>query len=257
MTSTPNPPYAEVLDFMVASGKRIRDRSGDVADLGVVKRYLTEEDLRIENELAELIRGFGPEHALFAEEAHDEYPDAADVWICDPISGTRTFIQGLAHYAIVVGHVREGASRFAAVFDPTTEELFHARADEGAYRNDRRIRVSDEVGQDGPRIVFNLTYDFMDPDDAKATFRALCDFDLYRNTNSFAVSYCHVACGRYDGFVTFAKDAFPEMASNLIVRETRGEFRTFAGSEVITPEDRRFYGGAPVVLSSLRELAER
>jgi myo-inositol-1(or 4)-monophosphatase len=257
MTPDLQAPYRAVVDFMIASGDRIRSRSGDIEDLGVVKRYLTEEDLRIENELADLIAGFGPDHALFAEEAHDELPDAPDVWVCDPISGTRTFLLGLAHYGIVVSHLHEGSIRFAAVHDPTTGELFHAVRGQGAFRNGRPIAVSDHVGPDGPRIVFNLTYDYRSPAIVPEMFRALTEFDLYRNTNSFAVSYCHVACGRYDGFVTFSKDAFPEFAGSLILREAGGRFETFAGSVDIHPEDHQFLGGAPVVFDAVRAIADR
>ena len=250
-------PYREVVDFMIASGKRIRSRSGDIADVGVVKRFLTEEDLRIENELDALIRGFGPEHALFAEEEHDELPDRPDVWVCDPISGTRTFLLGLAHYGIVVSHLHEGEVRFAAVHDPTSGELFHAELGRGAFRNGRPIHVTDRVGPDGPRIVFNLTYDYRDPTLPPKMFRALADFDLYHNTNSFAVTYAHVACGRYDGVVTFCKDAFPEFAGSLIVREAGGRFETFAGSTEVRPEEHQFLGGAPVVFDALRTVADR
>ncbi|MEW6073271.1 MAG: inositol monophosphatase [Planctomycetota bacterium] len=244
--------YGEVLAFLVDSGRRIRKRAGRIADIGVAKRYLTEEDLRIEHELAALIARLAPDDALYAEEAHDDFPPGRDVWVADPISGTRTFLQGLPQYAIVAAHLHDRAPRFAAVYDPTMDELFQARAGAGATRNDRPIRVATHREGRRSRVLFNLAYGEPDTADARRLFGALSIFDLYRNTSSFALNYCHVACGRYDGFVTVARDSFPEMASALIVREAGGQFTTLAGAAEIGPRDREFLGGSPIVVERLR-----
>ena len=244
--------YDEILDFLVSSGRRIRERSGRIADIGVVKDYLTEEDLRIENELAALLARIAPSHALYAEETHDDFPPGRDVWVADPISGTRTFIEGLLHYGIVVAHLVDRAPRFAAVYDPTADELFQARHGEGATRNGHPIRVAEHRTGRSARVLFNLAYGEADTDEARGLFGALSGFDLYRNTNSFAVNYCHVACGRHDGFVTRAKDSFPEMACSLIVREAGGEFTTLDGDTIIRPRHRAFQGGNHAVSERLR-----
>ncbi len=245
--------YEEILAFLRSSGRRIRERSGRIADIGVVKQYLTEEDLRIEEELAALIARHDPAHALYAEEAHDRFPEGRDVWVADPISGTRTFIEVLGHYAIAVGHLCDGVPRFAAVYDPIGDELFQARAGEGATLNGRAIHVANQREGRETRVLYNLAYGEADTAEARALFGKLSTFDLYRNNDSFALNYCAVACGRYDGVVTCAKDAFPEIASTLILREAGGEFTTFAGDDVIRPPDRQFVGGAPTVCARLRE----
>ncbi len=245
--------YEEVLAFMVASGRRIRERSGLIEDIGVVKSYLTEEDLRIEHELAALIESRNPDHPLYAEEAHDQFPTGSDVWVADPISGTRTFIEGSGNYSICVGHLRDGKPRFAAVYDPITGEMFQARAGGGASLNDRPIKVAGHREGRDARVLYNLSYGEPDNERARSLFGVLSTFDLYRNMSSFALNYCHVACGRFDGVVTCAKDSFPEMASCLILREAGGKFTTVEGSSNIGPEDRQFIGGNPDVWGRLRD----
>lgn len=76
-------------------------------------------------------------------------------------------------------------------------------------------------------------------------------FDLYRNTNSFAINYCHVACGRYDGTITLNKDSFPEFAGELMIREAGGVFYNIEEEENIKPEDRAFIGGNEVTYEKL------
>jgi myo-inositol-1(or 4)-monophosphatase len=250
--------YGRIRDFILASGSRIRDRAGRLEDVGVAKLYLTEEDVRIETELAALLQELAPDHAFYAEEQHENpVGRAKDTWVCDPISGTRTFIAGLAHFGVVVAHMNAGQAVFGLVYDPSTDELFEARRGAGATCNGTPIHVSESLpfAAEGPRITLNLTYDYRDPEEAAATIHTLTQtpgaFDLYRNTNSFGVNYCHVACGRYDGVVALTKDSFPEVAGGLILREAGGVFETYAGSREVRPDDRRFLGGSKRVAAAL------
>ena len=251
--------YDQVRSFVQASGHRIRGRAGNLEDIGQAKQFLTEEDLRIESELAELLAKSAPAHVLLAEERHFEAADDADdLWVCDPISGTHTFLAGLAHFGIVVAHVHRGEPVFALVLDPSTNELFEAHRGQGATCNGKAIHVNDgrPFAKEGPRITYNLTYNYEDPQEAARVFARLTgqpgEFDLYRNTNSFGVNLCHVACGRYDGVVALTKDAFPEVAGAMILREAGGAFTTFAGDARIRPADRRFLGGSKRAFDALR-----
>jgi len=58
-----------------------------------------------------------------------------------------------------------------------------------------------------------------------------------------AVNYCSVASGRADGIVVFTKDAFPEFAGQLIIKEAGGKFTNIQGSEKLLSDDRIFVGG--------------
>ncbi len=256
-----SPLYTQVRDFVLAAGKRIRGRAGKLEDIGIAKSFLTEEDLRIETELAALLAEAAPSHAFYAEEKHDQnLTEAEDLWVCDPISGTHTFLAGMAHFGIVVAHVHRGEPVFALVLDPSTDELFEAHLGRGATCNGAKIHVNDNLpfAAEGARITFNLTYNYRDPREAAVLFRRLTElpgsFDLYRNTNSFGVNICHVACGRYDGVIALTKDSFPEVAGSLILREAGGVFETFEGMHRIAPLDRRFLGGSKRAHAALRSL---
>jgi len=248
-----NSRYPEVLDFIQASGRRIVKQAGTLADIGTKKRFLTDEDLRIERELLTLTQRLFPGDGFLAEEEHDTVPTETSYWVCDPISGTRTFLAGLAHFGIAVARVADGKPVFAAVYDPTMDELFEACAGAGALCNKKPLRVTDAPGPDGPRVLFNLTYEYEAPDEAERIWHDLAGYDTYRNTNSFGVNYGHVAMGRYDGFVSLTKDAFPEVAGSLIVREAGGKFVCLDGGDEVRAAGRRFLGGAPWLVDKLLE----
>jgi len=70
--------YQKIIDFVVESGKRLITRTGNIADIGVTKQFLTEEDIKIERGLKEIIKDFGDKHILFAEEENDTAQNSDD-----------------------------------------------------------------------------------------------------------------------------------------------------------------------------------
>lgn len=235
--------YQTIIDYILTSGKRLTKKAGKIADIGITKSDLTEEDLAIERGFKNIIKSYGEGHTVYAEEENQELLDAENVWILDPISGTNTFIKGLGHYAVVAAHLYQRKVKFAAVYDPSMDELFTAQHGKGAYLNSKRIIVSQQT-TNTPTIVFNRTLASHNPETASQLWNNLDKLGkVYRNTNSFAVNYCHVACGRYDGVVTMSKDTFPEFAGSLILREAGGIFTNLKKQENFKHDDRVFIGG--------------
>src|SRR5579863_94873 len=110
--------YQKIIDFMLVSGKRLIQRTGNIKDIGITKTDLTEEDLAIERGFKEIISSFEGEHVLYAEEEHDVFKNADSIWVADPISGTANFIQGKPYYSIVITHLINHKAVFAAVYNP-------------------------------------------------------------------------------------------------------------------------------------------
>ena len=249
--------YQRIIDYIVSSGKRIRERAGDIADIGVTKEFLTEEDVAIERGLKEIISSIGSDHQLFAEEENDNFQNVDNLWAVDPISGTLGFIRGVPHYSVVVSHIHKDQTQFSAVYDPSVDELFTAYKGGGAFLNGKKIHVN-KKNEEKPYVVFAYYPPLWYTDKRLENLWK----ELYHKTQlikpmqSVGVSYCHVACGRYDGVITFEKDVFVEYAASLIIREAGGVFTTGAGKEDIHPDDRIFVGGNKDTYEKLFHLLE-
>lgn len=231
--------YEAITDQLVNSGKRIVKKAGKVKDIGIAKSDLTEEDLRIERELTEIIHQIAPHHSIYAEEEHGQFNASEDLWVIDPISGTDGFISGFPHFGLVASHLHEGKVRFAAIYDPSVEELFIAQAGKGTLLNGEPVHVI----EGGNRVIYNLAKPRIGSAESSRLWPELTKYDVHRNANSFAVSYCWVACGRYSGFVTLAKDTFTEFAGSLMITEAGGSFMNANGDEAFVNTDRLFAGG--------------
>lgn len=246
--------YQSIITKLKTDGKRLTTRSGSIEDIGVTKQYLTEEDLRIERELTDMIKSFDQSHVVYAEEENDEVREAEHRWVIDPISGTNHFIRGLPHYGLVVAHVVRGVTQFAAVYDPTIDEMFTARRGERPQVNGKDIRVS-ESGDDSKkvRVLLNLSSEQVGSERAVRVLEKLSQYNTYRTSSSMGVSYCWVAMGRYDGVVALTKDSFPEVAGGFFIEQAGGLFTTKKGDTTIKPQDRFFIGGNKKAYEMLRE----
>lgn len=244
--------YKKITDFMVESGKRLVTKAGRVKDIGITKADLTEEDLAIENGLHEIIDSFGVPHSFYSEEVYDIYKPDHNIWIADPISGTLNFINNNPHYAIVVSHILNGEVVFAAVYDPSTDELFTANKGKGAYLNGQLIKVGD--GQN--KVLIRESIAWQRPLTASAIKLALKMYQTEENPYSMALNYCWVAQGKYDGIVSMTKDTFPEFAGSLIVQEAGGVYTNHEGNN-ISVDDRIFVGGNKLIYPELLNVVKK
>ena len=221
-------------------------RAGRIKDIGVTKSNLTEEDFVIERGLKAIISEFGKDHVVFAEEENDVFEKSGNLWVIDPISGTHRFIYDKPHYAIVLAHLKNHLPQFAVVYDPSVEELFTAFAGRGAFLNSKSIHVSRGIS----KVIVRQSLAWQDPRLSDRVLEAVQNKQIDKNSHSMAVNYCAVASGRADGIIAFTKDAFPEFAGSLIIKEAGGKFTNIEGSNNIAPTDRIFIGGNMEVIKS-------
>ena len=246
--------YKKIIDYMLDTGKRIKEKAGRITDIGIKKRYLTEEDIAIERGFSDLINTFDGNHLVFAEEENFDFQENDNIWVIDPISATIAFIGGLPHYSIVCSHLHKSEVVFAAVYDPSTDEMFTAFKNEGAFLNGKEIKVGNSVG--GESIVFNLSNKWHEKPEAKDIWNKAYDFNACRTPSSFAVSYCWVAAGRYDGVIALTKDSFPEFAGKLIIEEAGGIFTNQRQEKNLIHSDRVFAGGSSEVYNRLIKIID-
>ena len=68
--------------------------------------------------------------------------DSQNVWIIDPIDGTTNFLHGVPHFAISIALKSDNEIVSGLIYDPIKDEMFYAEKNNGAYFNNKRIRVS-------------------------------------------------------------------------------------------------------------------
>lgn len=215
------------------AGRRMARDFGEVENLQVSKKgpadFVTVADERSEKILFEELSAARPGYGFLMEEGGTvEGTDRSHRWIIDPLDGTLNFMHAQPHFAISVALEREGELVAGVVFNPVTDELYHAEKGRGAYVNDRRLRVSERsffqeavIGTGMPFFGKKGHAQFL-----KELHQIMPMTAGIRRNGAASLDLAWVAAGKLDGFWERNLSAWDVAAGIVLVREAGG----FAGS---------------------------
>jgi myo-inositol-1(or 4)-monophosphatase len=116
---------------------------------------VSEADLAVNEFLHERLRGFAGDYGWLSEETEDDPArlETENVWIVDPIDGTRAYLAGQDDWTISVALAARGRPTLGAVFAPVSQEMFLAVAGRGATRNGVPIAASIGSDMTGAKVM--------------------------------------------------------------------------------------------------------
>ncbi len=195
--------------------------------------FVTEVDQAAEAAIIETLLTAYPGHGIWAEESGREHgaKDSEFVWIIDPLDGTTNFIHGLPIYCTSIALAVRGKIEQAVVYDPTRNDLFTATKGRGAYRNDRRIRVSKRIQLADSLISTGFPFR---PGDDFSRYLTLMGEVMQRTAGlrrpgAAALDLAYVAAGFTDGFFELGLQPWDVAAGSLLVTEAGGLVGNFTG----------------------------
>ena len=212
-------------------GENIVRASDDLDRLEIkskgVNNFVTEVDIKAEQDLIYHLQKAYPEHAILGEETGlTGSEDAEYRWIIDPLDGTTNFIRGIPHYAVSIACVYKGKLEHAVIVDPVRREEFTATRGRGAQLNGHRIRVSKLTSLEGALLGTGIP------------FKDHCDNQLgpYTKTVELLAGQCagirragaasldlaYVAAGRLDAFWELGLAPWDIAAGALLIKEAGG-----------------------------------
>ena len=239
------PPQSALITVMINAARkasvRLKRDYGEVDQLQVSKKgpadFVTAADIRTEKILREELSHARPGFGFLMEESGEQLgKDPQRRWIIDPIDGTTNFVHGIAQFAISIAAEENGEITAGLIFEPINEEMFWAEKGQGAYLNDRRIRVSSRAQM--AQSIFATGIPFMgrgteeDHDMFLAEMKAVMSVSAgIRRFGSAALDLAYVAAGRLDGFWESGLQSWDIAAGILIVRESGGLISDLSGQE--------------------------
>ena len=187
--------------------------------------FVSRADREAERIIKEELRAARPTYGWVGEETGAEPgEDPTRRWIVDPLDGTTNFLHGLPHWAVSIALEHKGEIVAAVVFDPAKDELFTAERGDGAFVNDRRLRVSGR--RDMNSAIFATGVPFGGKGTLPATLKDLARLMPVcagvRRWGSAALDLAYVAAGRYDGYWERGISAWDVAAGILLVKEAGG-----------------------------------
>lgn len=210
------------------------DHLGVAATKSTATDVVTVMDKRSEELLRTRLEQARPGDGLLGEEGASRPSQTGVTWVVDPIDGTVNYLYQLPEYAVsvaaCVGDVHTpGAWRpvAGAVFNPKTDELFHAGLGSGSFLDHRgRSSALRVTAQDDLALSLLATGFGYDVDKRKRQARLAAEMigrvrDI-RRAGSAALDLSSVAAGRLDGYYEAGLNPWDLAAGWLIVTEAGG-----------------------------------
>lgn len=189
---------------------------------------VSEADLAVDALLRERLLTIRPAGWLSEETEDDPARLACDeVWVVDPIDGTRAYLAGRPEWAISAALVSRGRPVVAALYAPVLGEMFLAVAGSGATLNGAAINAS--TGDELAGAKFSA---------AKRRLDRLAAIEpriqMMPLTPSLALRIAWVANGTLDGaFAGPNSHDWDLAAADLLVHEAGGIITTLTGRALI------------------------
>lgn len=188
---------------------------------------VTEIDLQVEQQLKTDLAKIFPDVPFVGEEFGGER-ESETFWLSDPIDGTAHFIRGIPFCTTMLALISKGEVVFGLIYDFVNDDVCHAELGKGAYKNDKKIAVSNRTLQQAYiHCEINSTNEAN-----SAVLDTLRKKVKILDTLNAGFEFVQVACGKtearivYDGF---GKD-YDFAAGTLLVKEAGGIVRNFKSS---------------------------
>ncbi|MGD1935315.1 MAG: inositol monophosphatase family protein [Candidatus Phaeomarinobacter sp.] len=263
------PLNSPVINVMVGAARKAARKLardfGEVENLQVSRKgpgdFVSAADLRAEKIIFEELSKARPGYGFLMEEAGTvEGPDKTHTWIIDPLDGTTNFLHGMPHFAISIALQRDGQIVNGVIYNPVTDDLFVAENGQGAYLNDRRLRVA---ARTKPEDSVFATGIFFSSDEWLEKFSKELDFILpkvagLRRFGAASLDLAWVAAGRFDGYWEHGLQPWDVAAGILMVREAGGFVTDINGGDKLLESKGIIAANAdllPVLQDMLRKAA--
>lgn len=189
---------------------------------------VSEADIAVDKFLQTTLMQDRASYGWLSEETEDqpERLQRENVWIVDPIDGTRAFLAGRDDWGISVALVQNRKPVLAAFYAPVKDAFYFAQTGKGATKNGTKIIAS-------PCADLNYARMMGDP----AAFKANKFWPVAwpksmvaEQANSIALRICQIADAQFDCCVTLRpKSDWDVAAADLILSEAGGKLATGDG----------------------------
>jgi histidinol-phosphatase len=175
----------------------------------------------------ELLAKF-PGDAFLGEESGNQAGTTGYRWIIDPIDGTRNFVRGIPLWGTLVGLEYQGECIAGVAAAPALGLSYRALRGDGAYRGDRRLRVS-EIGKLADAQVFYSTVGWFVRAGCQEAFLELSAKTQRQRGFGDFYGFVLVAQGSGEVMVEHGVHAWDVAAIKPIVEEAGGRFSNWDG----------------------------
>jgi len=179
---------------------------------------VTSADLAVNEILQDRLLGQFPDDGWLSEESPDTAArlNKPRVWVIDPIDGTKAFIRREPEFCVSVALIEGNQPILAAIFNPSTGELYTAMRGQGLHLNEAQMPRT-EGGLRSQLIVA------LSPSEIHSgRFKPVEEHLDARPMHSIAWAIARAASGSIHGVMTFEAENEWDVAAGVLLLEEAG-----------------------------------
>jgi myo-inositol-1(or 4)-monophosphatase len=237
-------PRSPLINVMVnaalKAGKGLKRDFGELEQLQVSIKgpgdFVSVADKKAERSLHQDLEKARPGYGFVMEESGVvEGSDRTHRWHIDPLDGTTNFLHGMPFFAISVALERDGVLVAGVVYNPATDDLFTAERGQGAFWNDRRIRVSGRRRLEEALVCAGVMHIGRGnhPTNLADVQAVMAKAAGVRHMGSIALELAYCAAGRFDGVIERWLASWDIAAGIVLVREAGGFVTDVRGGDSV------------------------
>lgn len=168
-----------------------------------------------------------PNDGFLGEETGENKLENSFCWVVDPIDGTNPFLFGLHAWCISIGIIYDNEVVAGVIFDPLHDELFHACLNNGAFLNNKPIKVMNSTSlQDG---LMGMGMSHRRPSSCFIpVLNYLLDHKgMFVRNGSGSLTLAYVAAGRLIGYFEPQINSWDVCAGLILLKEAGGISNNF------------------------------
>jgi histidinol-phosphatase len=195
------------------------------------KSPVTAADVACENAIREVLEARFPSYGFFGEETVARGMDADNLWLVDPIDGTKAFVREYPMFSTQIALLRRGEIVLGVSSAPVFGELAYAERGCGAYLNGQALAVS-EVAELEAAALSSGNLKTLATGSAWSRYGALvARVDRIRGYGDF-LHYHLLAAGKIEAVIESDVNILDIAACVAIVSEAGGLFTDLTGAPI-------------------------
>lgn len=198
--------------------------------------YATQVDDSVQRYLFDEFHKLYPEIGFLGEENYSGENVSGAMWIVDPVDGTTNLIHDYRQSAVSVALAVDGKIVLGIVYNPYTDELYLAKAGQGAYKNGEKISVSAVSDMEHSLISIGTSpyYHEYAEQNFEIFKKIFLQCEDIRRSGSAALDLARVAEGSCEAYFERNLKIWDYAAGMLLVTEAGGMVRDYEGVPVGT-----------------------
>ncbi len=197
---------------------------------------VTVADKAAEKLIREAVTAAFPSDGFLGEEFGDQPGRSGFRWIIDPIDGTKSFIRHVPIWATLIGLEYQGEQIAGVAYIPVFDMMYRALRGDGAYHNERRVRVSD-IGTLAESSLCYSSMGWFTRAGREQVFHTLYKQTKRQRGHGDFYGFVLVAEGAADVMVEHGVNPWDVAATKAIVEEAGGTFTDWNGNPTINTPD--------------------